>query len=66
MIFREVRAAEIGPLSLVLPVPGSINWLAALLAGTALFAVFRLKLGMAAVLGEWAVLGCLLWILKAV
>ncbi len=40
-----------------LPVPGSIDWLAAALAALALIAVFRLKLGMTKVLGGAALTG---------
>lgn len=57
VIFRAVVPVEAGPLSLDLPVPGSIDWLAAGLAAFALFAVFRLNLGMATVLGISATLG---------
>ena len=57
VIWREVIAWRAGPLSLDLPVFGSIDLAAAILAIVALFAVFRLKLGMATVLGGAAALG---------
>ena len=40
-----------------LPVPGSIDWIAAVLSVLALVAVFRLKLGMTTVLAGAAGLG---------
>ena len=46
-----------------LSVPGSIDWLAASLAVFALFAVFRLKIGMGMALGGSAVLGVGLWLI---
>lgn len=63
VIFRAVVSVEAGPLSLDLPVPGSIDWLAASLAVFALFAVFRLKIGMGMALGGSAVLGVGLWLI---
>ena len=57
VIWREVQRIEAGPLSLELPVLGSIDWTAAALSALALVAVFRLKLGMTTVLGGAAVLG---------
>ncbi|HBD91945.1 MAG: chromate transporter [Rhodobacteraceae bacterium GWE1_64_9] len=57
VIWREVTKIEAGALSLELPVLASIDWVAAALSVLALFAVFRLKLGMATVLGGAAVLG---------
>lgn len=56
-VWAEVRRIEAGPLSLELPVLGSINWAAAALALLALVAVFRLKLGMTTVLAGGALLG---------
>lgn len=57
VVWTEVRRVEAGPLSLELPVLGSIDWAAAALSALALIAVFRLKLGMATVLGGAALLG---------
>ncbi len=57
VVWREVARIEAGPLSLELPVLGSIDWAAAVLSALALIAVFRLKLGMATVLGGAAAIG---------
>lgn len=57
VVWREVAMIDAGPLSLELPVMRSIDWIAAALSALALGAVFRLKLGMATVLGGAAVLG---------
>ena len=63
VVWREVVQVDLGPLALQLPVPGSIDWAAAALAVLALIAVFRLKLGMATVLGGAALLGLALHIM---
>ena len=63
VVWREVQQIEIGPLSLELPVPGSIDWMAAALATLALIAVFRLKLGIGPVLGGAALAGMGLYLL---
>ena len=63
VIWREVARVGFGPLTLELPVAGSIDWAAAALAALALYAVFRLKLGMATVLGGAALLGLALHLL---
>ena len=57
VIWREVVRIDAGPLWMELPLPGSIDWVAAALSVLALLAVFRLKLGMASVLGGAALLG---------
>lgn len=57
VVWREVARVEAGPLSLELPIIASIDWAAAILSALALLAVFRLKLGMATVLGGAAALG---------
>ena len=57
VIWREVARLEAGPLSLELPVWGSIDFAAAALSALALYAVFRLKLGMTTVLAGSALLG---------
>jgi len=56
-VWTEVRRIRTGPLDLALPVPGSIDWAAAALSALALVAVFRLRLGMAAVLAGGALCG---------
>lgn len=61
VVWTEMRQVEAGPLSLELPVLGSIDWAAAALSALALFAVFRLKLGMTFVLGGSALLGLLFY-----
>ncbi|MCZ8081395.1 MAG: chromate efflux transporter [Rhodobacteraceae bacterium] len=60
VVWRDVARVEAGPLSLELPVLASIDWVAAGLSVLALIAVFRLKLGMATVLGGAAALGLIL------
>ncbi len=60
VIWRDVARVEAGPLSLELPVLASLDWVAAGLSVLALIAVFRLKLGMATVLGGAAALGLIL------
>ncbi len=57
VIWRDVMRVEAGPLSVELPVLASVDWAAAALSALALFAVFRLKLGMATVLAGSAALG---------
>ncbi|WP_238365507.1 chromate efflux transporter [Mesobacterium pallidum] len=57
VVWREVLRIEAGPLSIELPRLASIDWAAAALSALALVAVFRLKLGMAVVLGGAALLG---------
>lgn len=61
VIWREVQRIEAGPLSIELPVLGSIDWIAAALSALALVAVFRMKLGMTTVLAGAAVLGIVLY-----
>ncbi len=63
VIFGRVVRVEAGPLSIELPALDSINWLAAVLAVLAIVAVFRLKLGVATVLGGSAAVGVGLWAL---
>jgi chromate transporter len=57
VIWREVVQLEAGPMSLELPVLGSIDWAAAVLSALAMLAVFRLGLGTAMVLGGAAAAG---------
>lgn len=63
VIWREVIRIESGPLSMELPVLSSINWAAAALSALAIFAVFRLKLGMMTVLTAAAAAGVVLYAL---
>jgi chromate transporter len=63
VIWHRTVRWETGPLSLDLPVPGSINWATAVLTALAILAVFRLRLGMAATLGGAAVAGLCLSLL---
>ena len=51
VVFHTVAPVRVGPLSFDLPLPGSIDWLAAILTAGAVIAVFCLKLGIGAVLG---------------
>jgi chromate transporter len=60
VVWTEVARVGFGPLEMELPVPGSINWIAAGLTVLAVLAVFRLKLGMATVLAGAAGLGLVL------
>ncbi len=60
VIWREVAQIKAGPFSLELPVPGSIDWMAATLSVLAIVAVFRFRLGMATVLGAAAAAGVVL------
>ena len=57
VIWREVATVRAGPLAMELPILGSIDWAAAAMSALALYAVFRLKLGMATVLIGAAALG---------
>ena len=63
VVWREVVRIERGPLLVELPVPASIDWAAALLSVLALDAVFRLRLGLASVLGGAAGAGVALHLL---
>ena len=62
VVWTEVQRVTAGPVSMELPVLSSVNWVAALLSALALIAVFRLKLGMASVLGGSAALGLMLYV----
>lgn len=59
-IFRDQQRLPIGHGGIDLPVLGSVNVAALLLAGAAVFAVFRLKLSTFVVLGGCAVVGIVL------
>jgi chromate transporter len=60
-IFREVRAITWGPLNLDAPVWGSVSLWALLLSAAAIFAMFRLKLGMLPTLAATSVAGIALY-----
>ncbi|WP_353475402.1 chromate efflux transporter [Salipiger sp. H15] len=60
LIWTDVFLLEAGPLRMQLPRLVEINWAAALLSAAAVLAVFRLKLGVASVLGGAALAGVLL------
>lgn len=60
VVWRAVAWVSAGPVRMELPVPSTIDWMAAALSVLAILAVFRLKLGMATVLGGAAGLGVLL------
>ncbi|MGB2201818.1 MAG: chromate transporter, partial [Pseudooceanicola atlanticus] len=63
LIFGEVVQWRAGPLSLDLPRLETVDWAALILTGLALVAVFRLKLGMVAVLAGAAAAGVLVTLL---
>ena len=60
VVFDEVRVFEGAGLRLYVPVLVSVDPAAVLLSAAALIAVFRLRLGMLAVLGGAAAIGVLL------
>jgi chromate transporter len=59
VLFREVRAADIGP---DLPVLASVDWRAAFLAAVAGLLLLKLKWGMLTTLGISAALGAAVWV----
>lgn len=60
-IFREVHALAWGPFNLDVPVWGSVNIWALLLTAAAIFAMFRLKLGMLPTLAATSAAGIVLY-----
>jgi len=60
VLFREVVRVEVGPLAFDLPRLATLDAWAAVLSVLALFAVFRLRLGIVTVIGGAAALGVLL------
>ena len=66
-LFREVRERHLGVLTLQLPVPGTLNAAALVLAIAAMVAMFRFKIGMIATLLGCSVAGILMhlagWVL---
>lgn len=57
VIWRDVRPVEAGPVSLDLPVLGSVSWPALVLSALALAGAFGLRLGVATLLAGSAALG---------
>ena len=57
VIWREVEPFEWGPVSTSLPVPDTLDAWALALSALAIIAVFRLKLGIGAVIGGAALAG---------
>ena len=66
VIFEGTFRVEAGPFSVELPRPGTVDWLAAPLAALTMVAVFRLKLGMATVLGGSVAIGIVLQLAGAI
>jgi chromate transporter len=59
-LFAEVRTLEAGPISLLRPVPSTLDWGAALISVGALLALFRWKIGLLPLLGGAALAGVVL------
>jgi chromate transporter len=59
-LFGEVRIVDAGPARLLLPVPETLDWRAALVSVGAVLAVFRWKVGVLPLLGGAALAGVLL------
>ncbi len=57
VVFAETATVAAGPFRLVLPVAGSLDPVAAALSLLALVAAFRLKMGVPAMIGLWALAG---------
>ncbi len=57
VLFRDLQTTHLGPITLDLPVPGSIDLLALAIAVLAALALFRLKLGLVKTLALCAVAG---------
>jgi chromate transporter len=64
VLFLVVEEVRIGPMTLDLPVLATWNPAACVLSALALLAVFRLKLGLGWVIGLWAALGLLLYLVR--
>jgi chromate transporter len=58
------QTVEVG--RMVLPVPGSVDWVAAVLSGAALVAAFRLKLGVLPMIGIWGAAGVALHLMGVI
>jgi chromate transporter len=62
-LFRETRAVDVPFGKMDLPILGSVNWPAAILTSAAIFAVFRLKLGVLPLLAGCAGAGLIYFLL---
>jgi chromate transporter len=62
VVFAET--VEVG--RMVLPVPGSVDWVAAVLSLAALVAAFRLKLGVLPMIGTWGAAGVALHLMGVI
>jgi chromate transporter len=58
VLFGTLQEAWIGPLHLLVPVPGTLSWASAVLTAAAMLAIFRYKIGMLPVLAACAIAGC--------
>jgi chromate transporter len=56
-LFGEVRTLGAGPVNLLVPVPATLDWGAALITVAAVLAVFRWKIGVLPLLGAAALTG---------
>ncbi len=61
-LFGELRSVEFGVAHLLIPVPATLDLKAAAIAGGALVAMFRYKVGMIPTLGSAAVAGILMYL----
>jgi chromate transporter len=59
-LFAEVRTVDAGPVHLLLPVPATLDWRAALVSAGSMLALFRWKIGVLPLLGAAALVGVLL------
>ena len=59
-LFGEVQTVDVGPAHLLLPVPATLDWGAALVTVGSVLAVFRWKIGVLPLLGGAALVGVLL------
>lgn len=59
-LFREVATVHLGPLRLAVARPATLDWGALVIAGGAMLAMFRFKVGMLPVLGGAALAGVVL------
>ncbi len=66
VLFRELHGVNTGVLRFLLPVPGSVDWIAVVLAMLAFIALQTRRAGLVVVLGTSAVLGAALWLGGAV
>ncbi len=59
-LFGELRSLEFGAAELLIPVPTTLDWRAALITMGAMVAMFRYKAGMIATLGGAALVGVIM------